>query len=140
ETVKVAAQSAKSDKPAVETKPAATQGTATATAVKVLTTYKELTALGSDGVRALAKHHGVADVKHFRKLCGAVWAKIRPAAAPTADKPAAAKSNDKPADATAKVTAYAAGTVVVSDGKGGFAVATEAQLWAALEALTRKVA
>jgi hypothetical protein len=100
------------------------------------TTYKALCSLGGEGVRALAKQLGVkADGLGFGVLCGKVWAKVKDATA--------TKQNDKPqtADAPqAKGETFKAGTVVVADGKGGFTVATEAQLWAALEALSGKAA
>lgn len=53
-----------------------------------------------------------------------------------ADKPAAPKVESKP-EASAP---FAVGTVLVADGKGGVRVATEADLWAALEKLNGKKA
>ena len=101
------------------------------------TTYKGLCKLGKDTVEAIAVAKGVAVCGlGYGEMCGAVLAKIKPVAAAKTVKPTTAAKTVK-ADAPAT---YPAGTVLIADGKGGFRLATEADLWAALESMTAKKA
>lgn len=121
------------DAPAVESKPAAVKASKSKpVALPMPTTYREMVSGGAEHVHALAKQLKVETAgKPWAKLCSAVWAAAKgtPAAPTTNDKPATAKP-------ASKCETYAAGTVLIADGKGGVRVATEADLWASLERMS----
>ena len=95
-------------------------------------THKDAMRLGADVIGQVAQRLGVTVEGKLAATVKAVREAAGKAVNPVAGKATKPTANVKPAADTKP----AAGTLFLQDGKGGFRPATEAEIWAALDAMT----